>query len=141
MARAFKTLISIEDLAAASSEALRTKVCGDSNARITVDAGGKLTWGSGSATGDTTLYRSAANTLKTDDAFQATLGVINLTSSGAPSASSADGTLAIDTSNHKFYFRSGSSWRSISTQGNIDGGVASTTAAHYAFGVDGGDAT
>lgn len=42
-------------------------VNGEAQARLAVDAGGKLTWGSGSAVGDVTLYRSAANTLKTDD--------------------------------------------------------------------------
>ena len=58
MARSFKTVVSVDDLAAASSEALRTKVAGDSNARMSVDAGGKITWGTGSASGDVTLYLS-----------------------------------------------------------------------------------
>ncbi len=35
---------------------------------------GKLKWSSGSANADTTLYRSAANTLKTDDSFDVALG-------------------------------------------------------------------
>lgn len=35
---------------------------------------GKLKWSSGSETADTTLYRSAANTLKTDDSFDIASG-------------------------------------------------------------------
>ena len=72
MARKFKTPITIDELGSASSQALAANVDGDSQNRINIDAGGKITWGSGSATGDTTLYRSAADTLKTDDAFTAT---------------------------------------------------------------------
>ncbi len=72
MARKFKTPITIDELGSASSQAIAANVDGDSQNRINIDAGGKITWGSGSATGDTTLYRSAADTLKTDDAFTAT---------------------------------------------------------------------
>lgn len=72
MARKFKTPITIDELGSASSQAVAANVDGDSQNRINIDAGGKITWGSGSATGDTTLYRSAADTLKTDDAFTAT---------------------------------------------------------------------
>ena len=70
MAQTFKTAISIVS-GAASSQAIAAKVDGDTQNRINIDAGGKITWGSGSATGDTTLYRSAADTLKSDDAFTA----------------------------------------------------------------------
>jgi len=34
-----------------------------------IDAGGKLNWSSGSAVADTNLYRTSANTLKTDDSL------------------------------------------------------------------------
>ena len=44
-------------------------VDGDTNARITIDYTGKIAWGSGSAPRDTSLYRSAANTLKTNDSL------------------------------------------------------------------------
>ena len=72
MAQSFRTAISFDGLASASSQALAIKVDGDSQNRVLVDAGGKITWGAGgSSAGDTTLYRSAANTLKTDDAFTA----------------------------------------------------------------------
>ena len=121
MARSFKTLVSVDDLAAASSEAIRTKVAGDSNARMSVDAGGKITWGSGSASGDATLYRSAANIIKTDDTLEAALGVITLATDGAPSTALANGALAVDTTNDTFYFRSSGSWQEVS------GGGASLT--------------
>jgi hypothetical protein len=142
VARSFKTVISIDDLAAASSEALRTKVAGDSNARISVDAGGKVTWGTGSAAGDVTLYRSAANALKTDDSFQAVAGVINLTTDGAPSATSADGTIAIDTTNNQFYYRSSGAWTEVVSQSTTvaDGGTSQAW-VRYHINADGNDST
>lgn len=42
-------------------------VVGDGQNRYVVGADGKITWGSGALAGDTNLYRSAANRLKTDD--------------------------------------------------------------------------
>ena len=121
MARSFKTVVSVDDQASASSEALRTKVAGDSNARMSMDAGGKITWGAGSASGDVTLYRSAANTLKTDDTLVATTGIVTLATDGAPSTALANGALAVDTTNHAFYFRSSGAWLEVS------GGGASLT--------------
>lgn len=44
-----------------------SKVTGDTNNRLERDANGKLSWGPGNAAADTVLYRSAANTLHTDD--------------------------------------------------------------------------
>jgi len=121
VARSFKTVVSVDDQASASSEALRTKVAGDSNARMSMDAGGKITWGAGSASGDVTLYRSAANTLKTDDTLVATTGIVTLATDGAPSTALANGALAVDTTNDVFYFRSSGAWQEVS------GGGASLT--------------
>ena len=126
MAKSFKTSISIDDAASAASEALRTKVAGDSTARLSVDAGGKLTWSAGSGSADVTLYRAAANLLQTDDAFKPALGVVNPTYSGAHSGSQDDGTIAVDTSNDVFYFRSSGSWQQVS------GGGASVTVSDTA---------
>jgi hypothetical protein len=114
VAKSFKTSISIDDAASAASEALRTKVAGDSTARLSVDAGGKLTWSAGSGSGDVNLYRAAANLLQTDDYFKSALGVINPTYSGAPGGSPSDGALAVDTTNDAFYFRSSGSWQQVS---------------------------
>ena len=126
MARSFKTVVSIDDQASASSEALRTKVSGESNARMSMDAGGKITWGTGSASGDVTLYRSAANILKTDDTLEAALGVVTLATDGAPSTTLANGALAVDTTNDTFYFRSSGAWQEVS------GGGASLTVSDTA---------
>jgi hypothetical protein len=134
----FVDRLSARKFTTASSTALDVFVSGESNARIVVDAGGKITWGTGAATGDVTLYRSAANILKTDDAFEATLGLVNLTTAGTPSASSADGTVAVDTTNHKIFFRSGSSWRSSGvSETDADGGTA-VSQVRYHVNADGG---
>lgn len=50
-----------------SFAALRTQTTGDSADRLQLRADGRIVWGSGSATPDTSLYRSAADTLATDD--------------------------------------------------------------------------
>lgn len=56
-----------QERASAATTATQIKVTGDSQQRLTIGADGKLTWGSGSATGDTVLYREAANVLCTED--------------------------------------------------------------------------
>lgn len=61
----------------AASNAVDIGVNGDTQARLAIDAGGKLVWGGGSATGDVTLYRDSANILKTDDTFTAPALFIN----------------------------------------------------------------
>lgn len=53
----------------ASGGAFVAKVDGESSDRMIIDASGKIAIGSGSGAQDTTLYRSAANTLTTDDNF------------------------------------------------------------------------
>lgn len=114
-----------------SDEAISARVNGDNYPRVRIDAGGRLTWSSGEATGDTNLYRLSANTLYTDDAFQAALGLITLTTTGEPTASLSDGALAVDTTNNKFYFRSNSQWQEVSggnaglLSGDVDGGILS----------------
>jgi hypothetical protein len=59
---------------------------GDSDGRYLVRADGLMEWGSGAATRDTNLYRSAANTLKTDDALVVAGGI---TSTGTVTASTS----------------------------------------------------
>jgi len=142
VAQKFKTGIIVEELASAATQAIGVKVDGDSEARVKIDAGGKITWGSGSASGDATLYRSAANLLKTDDALQAVAGVINLTTDGAPSAASADGTIAIDTTNNQFYYRSSGTWTEVVSQSTTvaDGGTSEAW-VRYHINADGKDST
>jgi hypothetical protein len=56
-------------LPAATDELINSFVSGDTVSRFNLNADGDLEWGSGSDAVDTNLYRSAANTLKTDDSF------------------------------------------------------------------------
>jgi hypothetical protein len=49
-------------------------VAGDTAARYQVNADGKINWGDGTNAADTTLYRSAVGTLKTDNTFLALAG-------------------------------------------------------------------
>lgn len=138
MAQRFKTPITVEGAAAASSQAVAAKVDGDSQNRIQIDAGGKITWGDGSSAGDATLYRSAADALKTDDTFEASSGLITLTTAGTPTATLSDGAIAVDTSNNKFYFRSGSTWQEVSGGGatNSDTAPASPSNGDIWFETD-----
>ena len=134
MAKSFKTVVSLDDAGSAASESLRTKVSGDTQSRLSIDAGGKLTWGSGSATGDVNLYRDAADALKTDDTLEAAAGLITSTSAGAPTATIADGALAVDTTNDAFYFRSGAAWQQVT-----GGGGSITTSDTAPVSPDAGD--
>ena len=145
MAQKFKTGISVDELSAASSQAVGVKVDGDSEPRVKIDAGGKITWGSGSTAGDVNLYRSGANTLTTDDALDAsTAGVVNLVTTEEPTAAAADGTIAIDTTNNKFYFRSNSEWQEIAldtlSATAADGG-SSASWVRFHINADGQDST
>ena len=54
--------------------ALEIAPYGSATPNFSIDAGGKLRWSSGSATADTTLYRSTPNILKTDDSFDVASG-------------------------------------------------------------------
>ena len=113
-----------------SDESFSTRVNLDAHARIRIDAGGRLTWSSGSAAGDTNLYRTSANTLYTDDVFQAALGLVTLTTNGTPTSELPNGAIAVDTTNNKFFFRSNSAWTEVSggaglLSGDVDGGIIS----------------
>lgn len=61
-----------------ASSVVSGQVTGDTNPRINSDAAGVLTWGPGNAAVDTNLYRSAADTLKTDDKLVIGSGTMTL---------------------------------------------------------------
>jgi hypothetical protein len=124
------------DFNTVASEALSARVSSDSVPRIRIDAGGKITWGSGSAAGDTNIYRSSENTLTTDDVFVATGGMVTLTTNGAPNTSLPNGALAVDTTNHVFYYRSNSTWTQVSAG---DGGANVTISSTAPASPDNGD--
>jgi hypothetical protein len=54
----------------AGQQAQQFYVSGDSQIRLVVTSDGVLTWGSGSAVGDITLYRRAAGTLRTEGTIE-----------------------------------------------------------------------
>jgi hypothetical protein len=57
------------DAQATGDRSVQLKVSGDANSRLVVYGDGKLEWGDGAASRDTNLYRSAADTVKTDDSL------------------------------------------------------------------------
>ncbi|WP_435270934.1 hypothetical protein [Streptomyces sp. 1222.5] len=71
---------------AAGNDAFGINVSGDAFDRVRVTTDGKISWGSGTASRDTTLYRTAVNALKTDGA----LSVVGmLTASGGATFTTA----------------------------------------------------
>jgi len=56
--------------ATAATDAITTKVTGDTQPRFTIDSDGTLLWGSGSGAADVSLFRYAPDGLSTDDAFK-----------------------------------------------------------------------
>ena len=70
MAQKFTVPITVKQLTSASSDAVTVFVDADTFARLKVEAGGRLVWGSGSGAGDTNLYRASADVLQTDDTFK-----------------------------------------------------------------------
>jgi hypothetical protein len=125
------------EFASAGDEAVSARVGTDAYPRIRIDAGGRITWASGSVTGDTNLYRSSENTLTTDDVFVATSGMVTLTTNGAPNASLPNGALAVDTTNHVFYYRSNSTWTQVSA--GAGGGANVTISSTAPADPDNGD--
>lgn len=115
------------DFSTVADEALSARVRSDTVPRIRIDAGGKITWGAGDAAGDTNIYRSSANTLTTDDVFVATGGMVTLTTNGVPNTALPNGALAVDTTNHVFYYRSNSTWTQVTGGGGGGGGNANVT--------------
>ena len=70
MAQKFTVPITVKQLASAGSDAVTVFVDADTYARLKVEAGGRLTWGSGASAGDVNLYRASADVLQTDDTFK-----------------------------------------------------------------------
>ena len=126
---------------ATSAIAFSTFVTADSFLRFSFLSSGMLTWGSGSGAGDTNLYRSGANALKTDDALEVT-GVLT-TGSTIELGNASDTTLsrvsagvAAIEGNNIVVNTSSPTLATITTTGNIELGNASdTTLSRSAAGV------
>jgi len=70
VAQKFTVPVTVKQLSSTGSDAITVFVDADTYARLKIEAGGRLTWGSGSGAGDANLYRDEADTLKTDDNFK-----------------------------------------------------------------------
>jgi hypothetical protein len=70
----FYNIIRAKKFSTAADAAIEIAPYDSATPNFRIDAGGKISWSSGSATADTNLYRSAANTLKTDDSFDIASG-------------------------------------------------------------------
>jgi hypothetical protein len=70
----FYNLLRARKFSTAADTAIEIAPSDSATPNFAIEAGGRLKWSSGSATADTTLYRSAANTLKTDDSFDVASG-------------------------------------------------------------------
>jgi hypothetical protein len=81
-----------------SSRLIEGEVDGDTVPRLAVTAGGTIELGSGSAARDVSLYRGAADVLRTDDTFQiGTAGALTLGAAGDVNLYRVDsGTLGTD---------------------------------------------
>jgi hypothetical protein len=77
-------VVIIETADTASGQSLGFLVTGDTTNRCGIDATGKITWGSGSATRDVELYRSSTGVVATDHWMRATQGFrLNTTDTGS----------------------------------------------------------
>lgn len=83
-------ILRINDVASAGTQAVIGDVAGDTQVRWAILGDGRIQWGSGALAADTNLYRSAANVLKTDDAFHVA-GLLQ-----ALASVDIDGTLTVD---------------------------------------------
>jgi hypothetical protein len=101
-----------------SDEAFSARVNLDAHPRIRIDAGGRITWSGGAASGDTVLFREGENSLVTYDLFTASAGLVTVTTDGAPTAALPSGAVAVDIENDQFYFRSNGQWRIVESGGN-----------------------
>lgn len=129
MAQKFTVPITIKQLASAGSDALTVFIDGETSGRVKLEGGGRISWGNGSDSHDTNLYRDSANILATDDVFKALAGIVTKTNNGIPTVALPDGALAIDTTNDSLYFRSNGQWVEVSAggllSGDVDGGILS----------------
>lgn len=88
-------LLKLRSFSTAADSAVEVAVSTDTQPRLRVDAGGKHTWGAGgTSAGDTNLYRSAADTLRTDDYFIASGGLTVKTIEIDPAGASSNQVLS-----------------------------------------------
>ena len=119
MTRVVGTPLRVTEFSSPSDEAISARVSGDSVPRIRIDAGGRITWSDGSATGDTKLYRSSASAIFVEGALSASLGLVTRAIAASPSIEMPNGSLLVDNSGSALYFRANDQWVAAGTgQGN-----------------------
>ena len=134
--------ITVPALSATTDDAFKAKLTADTQYQFIINADGKQEWGPGGTTApDTNLYRSAADTLKTDDAF--IVGGSMLSVAGGPVSVSYGGgkaTLALSSTGADTGLTLGGDtnlYRSAAEQLKTDGALVSDRSAstQLAFGV------
>jgi hypothetical protein len=131
------------EFSAPSDEAISARIAGDTVPRFRVDAGGRITWGDGTAAGDVKLYRATTGAIVTDGYFSASGGLQTSVVSASPTAAVPDGAITVDTLNNFLYFRSSGDWIAAGTGTGggltLDGGTASSVYGGV-DSIDGGSA-
>lgn len=112
--------ISVPSLSAVTDDAFKAKLTSDTQYRFIANADGMLEWGGGaSMIPDTNLYRSAPDTLKTDDTFDAAVlkqsgiavsDISHTHSEYVILGFSRSGTLAVSTGVSRIYAPGGLTW-------------------------------
>jgi hypothetical protein len=137
VAQKFTVPVTVKQLSSSGSDAITVFVDADTYARLKIEAGGRLTWGPGSGTGDTNLYRDEADTLKTDDNFKVGGKLSVVASSGdeggeiflaqAQTNSTLSGGVTIDVYQNKIrFFEQGGDARGAYIDLTAAGAAAST---------------
>lgn len=133
MTRVVGTPLRVTEFSSPSDEAISARVSGDSVPRIRIDAGGRITWGSGSAPGEVKLYRATYEGhagLYVESSISASLGIITAAVAGTPNVAMPDGSILVDTSSDSLYFRSNNTWIAAGAgQGNASLTISDTPPA------------
>lgn len=115
MTRVVGTPLRVTEFSSPSDEAVSARVSGDNVPRIRIDAGGRLTWGDGSLSGDTKLYRSSASALMLEGELTASLGIATRVVSGSPAFFMPNGSILVDQNSESLYFRVNNQWVAAGT--------------------------
>lgn len=128
MTRVVGTPLRVTEFGSPSDEAISARISGDTVPRIRIDAGGRITWGDGSAFGDVKLYRAATGAIVTDGFFFASGGLQTAVVAASPNSIVPDGSILVDSGSDSLYFRSNDQWISSGAQ-YLDGLVDVVTSS------------
>jgi hypothetical protein len=133
--RVVGTPLRVTEFSSPSDEAVSARVSGDNVPRIRIDAGGRLTWGDGSLSGDTKLYRSSASALMVEGELTASLGIATRVVSGSPAFYMPNGSILVDDTDESLYFRANDQWFAAGS----GGGANVTISPNEPAGAESGD--